>query len=129
VAARKRQHAQILLKADASEGGPAWADECIAEAFDVSVRTVERIRQRLVEHGLEDALERRQNPNGPLKHRRLDGVGEAQLTKIACSKPPAGRERWTIKMLRDEIVLLEVVESICCETVRQTLKKTSSSLG
>ena len=129
VAARKRQHAQILLKADEGEGGPAWTNEQIAEAFDVSTRTVERVRRRCVEYGLEDALERRQDPRGPLKHRRLDGVGEARLCKIACSEPPEGREHWTLEMLRGELVRLKVVGSICRETVRQTLKKTKSSLG
>ncbi len=129
VAARKRQHAQILLKADEGEGGPAWTDEQIAEAFDVSVRTVGRIRERCVEYGLEDALERRRNPHGPLKHRRLDGADEARLCKIACSKPPAGRNHWTLQLLRDELVRLEVVDSICREAVRQTLKKTKLNLG
>lgn len=90
-AARKRQHAQILLKADQSEGAPAWTDKRISEAFDVSVVTVGRIRRRCVEYGLDDALERRQDPRGPLKRRRLDGVGEARLCQLACSAPLEGR--------------------------------------
>lgn len=123
-AARKRQHAQILLKADQAEGGPAWGDEQIAGAFDVSVRTVGRIRQRCVEHGLDDALTRRLNPAGPQKRRRLDGAGEAQLCKIACSAPPEGRQRWTLRLLADKLVELEVVESISLQTVSTALKKT-----
>jgi len=128
-AARKRQHAQILLKADQAEGGPGWKDEQIAEAFGVRVQTVERIRKRCVEHGLEDALVRRQNPNGPLKRRKLDGVGEARLCKLACSKPPDGRERWTLLLLAGRLVQLEVVDSLGRETVRTTLKKMRLNLG
>ena len=129
VAARKRQHAQILLKADQALGGPAWTDERIADAFDASVLVVERIRKRCVEHGLEDALERRQNPHGPLKRKKLDGAAEARLFQIACSEPPAGRERWTMQLLADQLVELTVVRSISDETVRTTLKKMSSSRG
>ena len=127
-AARKIQHAQILLKADQAESGPGWTDERIAEAFGVKVRTVERIRKRLVEHGLEDALVRRQNPHGPSR-RTLDGAGEAQLCRLACSAPPDGRERWTLRLLADRLVQLEVVKTISHETVRRTLKKTCSSRG
>ena len=129
VAARKRQHAQILLKADQASGGPAWTDERIAEAFDASVLAVERIRKRCVLHGLEDALERRQNPHGPLKRKKLDGAGEARLFQLACSAPPAGRERWTMQLLADQLVELSVVRSVSDETVRTTLKKMSSSPG
>ena len=126
-AARKIQHAQILLKADGGRDGPSWTDERVAEAFGVRVRTVERIRQRLVEHGLEDALNRRQGAHGP--PRKLDGAGEARLCQLACSAPPAGRERWTLGLLADGLVALRVVDSICRETVRLTLKKTKPSLG
>lgn len=128
-AARKIQHAQILLKADEAPGGPAWIDVRIAEAFGVKVCTVERIRQRLVEHGLEDALVRRQNPHGIRMRRTLDGVGEAQLCRLACSAPPEGREHWTLRLLADRLVQLEVVKTISYETVRQTLKKTKPSPG
>jgi len=127
--ARKRQHAQILLKADEGPSGPAWKDEKIAESIDVSVRTVERVRQRLVEHGLEDALTRRTTPHGSRTRRKLDGEAEARLTQIACSKPPAGRLRWSVRLLADRLVELEIVDTISRETVRRTLKKTRSSLG
>jgi len=126
-AARKILHAQILLKADSSRDGPGWTDEQIAEAYPVSVRTVERIRQRLVEHGLEDALVRRRASYG--RRRKLDGEGEAKLIALACSKPPEGRTRWTIRLLREKLVELEVVRSIGREAVRCTLKKTNLSLG
>jgi len=127
--ARKRLHAQILVKADQAPGGPGWTDERIAEAFDLSKRTVERIRERLVEHGLEDALVRRINSTGPQLRRRLDGVGEAQLCRLACSQPPKGRQRWTLRLLADRLVELSVVDSISHETVGQTLKKMKLSLG
>ncbi len=126
--ARKIQHAQILLKANESDEGPAWIDEDITDAFAVSVRTVERIRKRCVEDGLEDALTHRKNPNG-VHRRKLDGHGEAHLTKLACSQPPEGRDSWTLQLLGNRLVELKVVDSICRETVRTTLKKTSGSLG
>jgi hypothetical protein len=126
-AARKIQHAQILLKADSGPGGPAWTDERIAEAYGVRTRTVERIRQRLVEHGLEDALNRRQNKRG--SRGKLDGEGEAKLCMVACSQPPHGRQRWTMQLLADRLVELKVIDSISRETVRVTLKKTNSNRG
>ena len=129
VLAQKRLHAQILLKADQAPGGPAWTDKQIADSIDGSVRTVERVRQRLVEHGLDDALTRRTNPYGSQARRKLDGEGEARLTRIACSEPPPGRERWTIRLLAERLVELEVVDTIGRETVRQALKKTNSSPG
>jgi hypothetical protein len=129
LAAAKRTHAQILLKADQAEGGPAWPDTRIAEAFDIAVRTVGRVRERCVLHGLADALERRSNPRGPQSQRRLDGAGEARLCQLACSPAPEGREHWTLQLLADRLVRLEVVESISRETVRRALKKTNSSLG
>ena len=127
--ARKRLHAQILLKADQAPDGPGWTDQRIAEAFDLNKRSVERIRQRCVEQGLEDALVRRNNPSGPQLRRRLDGVGEAQLCRLACSAPPQGRQRWTLRLLADRLVELEVVQAISHETVGQTLKKMKLSLG
>ena len=127
VLARKRQQAQILLKADEGALGPAWPDERIAEAFGVNVRTVERVRQRLVERGLEDSLVRRLPEQAP--RTKLDGAGEARLIALACSAAPRGRRRWTIRLLADKLVELQVVDSIGRETVRTTLKKTNSSLG
>lgn len=127
-AAAKIRHAQILLHADQSEEGPTWMDEQIAEAFGISVRTVERTRQRCVEEGLEKALDRAPVPPGS-RRKLLDGRGEAHLCKIACSKPPQGRERWSIRLLADKAVELQIVDSISRETVRRTLKKTSLSRG
>ncbi len=127
VLARKRYHAQILLKADQGAKGPAWTDERIAEAFEVHPRTVERMRKRLVERGLEDALVRRL-PEQPSRC-KLDGAGEAKLIALARSDPAQGRRRWTIRLLADKLVELNVVDSIGREAVRMTLKKTNSSLG
>jgi hypothetical protein len=127
VLARKRQQAQVLLKADEGALGPGWPDERIAEAFGVNVRTVERVRQRLVERGLEDSLVRRLPEQAP--RTKLDGAGEARLIALACSAAPQGRRRWTIRLLADKLVELQVVDSIGRETVRTTLKKTNSSLG
>lgn len=129
VLARKRQHAQILLKADQGPGAPAWPDEKIAESVDVGLRTVERVRKRLVERGLDDALVARLDPHGPRKRRKLDGAGEARLCQLACSAAPNGRERWSLRLLADSLVELNVVDAISYETVRRTLKKTNSNLG
>jgi transposase len=122
----KRQiQARILLKADASEAGPAWSDEQISEALEISVSTVARVRKRSVEQGLAAVLDR-----GVVRRpsrRRLDGEQEARLLAVACSPPPEGRVRWTLRLLADKMVELEVVESISYETVRRTLKKTRSS--
>ena len=125
--ARKIQHAQILLKSDQGERGPGWTDERIGEACGVTVCTVERIRERLVEHGLEDALIRRQSQPAP--RRKLDGAAEARLIALACTPAPEGRRRWTIRLLADKLVELEIVGSLGRETVRQTLKKMSLSRG
>jgi transposase len=122
-----RNRARILLKADEGEQGPAWPDAKIAEAFDVGVRTVERTRQALVESGFEAVLVRKPSPNR--QYRKLDGVQEAQLVKLACSTPPTGRVRWTMSLLADKLVELKVVDAIGEETVRTTLKKTLSSRG
>jgi transposase len=123
VAAYKRKHAAILLKADQGPDGPGWTDVRIAEALDVSVRSIESLRQRLVEEGLEACLVRKKPPRPP-RERKLDGEQEARLIAVSCSAPPAGRERWTLRLLADRLVELEVVDSISHETVRQTLKKT-----
>jgi len=125
--ARRIQHAQILLKVDQSPHGPGWTDQQIAEAYGVTVLTVGRIRQRLVEQGLESALARQ--PRGPSAARKIDGAAEAKMIALACSAPPAGRARWTIRLLADKLVELEIVEAVGRETVRKTLKKTNLSLG
>jgi transposase len=127
-AAQKLAHARVLLKADAAPDGPAWTDEQIAEAVEVSRATVERVRQRFVEQGLAAALGRKQ-PDRPSRARKLDGRAEARLIALACSAPPEGRTEWTMQLLADKLVELEVVDTVCDETVRRVLKKTSSSRG
>ena len=125
-AAKVLAHARIVLKADQAEGGPAWTDDRIAGAVEVSAATVERVRQRFVEHGLEAALVRK-TQDKPSRERVLDGAAEARLIAVACSPVPRGRKAWTLRMLADKLVELEVVESVSTETVRRVLKKTSSS--
>ena len=120
--------ARILLKADQADGGPAWEDARIAAALDCGVRTIERIRQRFVEQGLEAALGRKPQDR-PSRERKLDGRGEARLIALACSAPPEGRQEWTMNLLADKLVELQVVDAICDETVRRVLKKTRSSRG
>jgi transposase len=127
-AAKKLAHARILLKADAAPGRPAWADARIAEAAEVSIATVERVRQRFVEEGWQAALVRKKQDR-PSRPRKLDGAAEAHLIALACSQPPDGREGWTMQLLADKLVELHIVDSICDETVRRTLKKTKSSRG
>jgi transposase len=118
--------ARILLKADQADGGPAWEDARIAQALDCGLRTIERVRQRFVERGLEQALGRR--PQGrPSRERKFDGAAEARLIALACSQPPAGQARWTLKLLADKLVELEVFDTVSDETVRRVLKKTNSS--
>jgi transposase len=118
-AARALRHAQALLKADQAAG---WKDADIADAFALSVRTVERLRQRFVEEGLEAALRPKPVPRLP---RKVDGEVEAHLVALACSDPPEGRRRWTLRLLAERLVELDLVESISHEGVRQALKKTS----
>ena len=125
-AAKKLTHARILLKADAAEGGPSWPDERIAEAVDVSTDTMGRVRQRFVEEGLEAALVRKKQER-PSRERTLDGRAEARLIALACSAPPTGRKAWTLRLLADRLVELEIVETVSHETVRRALKKTNSS--
>ena len=115
------------MKADGSADGPAWTDDAIVTALDVSRSTVERVRRTFATHGL-DAAVQRQPPSGPPR-RKLDGTQEAQLIALACSTPPEGRERWTLALLADKLVELQVVDSIVRETVRTTLKKTRSNRG
>ena len=120
-------HARILLKADEGEDGPAWTDAMISSALDVSMSTVARIRQTAVQEGLDAALQRKIPKR--LYPRTLDGVGEAHLVALACSTPPEGAGRWSLRLLADQMVELDYVETISHETVRQTLKKTNSSPG
>src|SRR3954447_22605051 len=119
--ARRLTHARVLLQADASEDGADWTDTRIGEAVRVSVRTIERVRQRFVEDGLEAALLPRPSPR--VYARKLDGEQEAKLVALACSGPPEGRKRWTLRLLTEQMVELEVVPELSHETVRQTLKK------
>lgn len=118
-AARTLRHAQALLKADQPVG---WKDTDIADAFGLSVRTVERLRQRFVEEGLQAALKPKPVPHLP---RKIDGSVEAHLIALACSDPPQGRQRWTLRLLAGKLVELGLVESLSHEGVRQVLKKTS----
>jgi transposase len=123
--ARKLAHARVLLQADAVPGGPARTDDDIASVLNASVRTVERVRQRFVEQGLQAAL--LPKPTKRLYARTLDGRQEAHLIALACSAPPAGKRRWTLRLLAERMVALEYADAVSHETVRQTLKKTRSS--
>jgi len=124
--ARKLTHARILLKADQSPEGPGWVDEKVAEAVETSQPTVSRVRKQYFEEGLEAALNRRA-PNR-IYQRKLDGEQEAHLLALACSEPPEGQARWSLRLLADKLVELEIVdEEVSYQTVRRTLKKTPSS--
>ena len=120
--ARRLTHARILLKADQGEGGAAWSDAAIAGALEIHPATVARVRQQFVAEGLEAALDRR----APRRAypRKLDGEREARLVAVACDAPPTGHELWSLRLLADELVRLEVVEAISHETVRRTLQQT-----
>jgi transposase len=120
-AAYKIKHANILLKADAD--GAAWSDEAIAAAFSVHTRTVAGIRERFVEQGLEAALTRKKQER-PSQQSLFDGEAEAHLIALRCAEPPAGHARWTLRLLADKVVELDIVASASHETVRRTLKKT-----
>jgi transposase len=126
-AARTLAHARILLKADMQEAAPAWDDAAISQAVEVSTATVQRVRQRFVEEGLAAALSPRprRRPRLPL----VDGAAEAHLVTLACSTPPAGAGRWTLRLLAEQMVELAYVEHVSHETVRQVLKKTNCSRG
>ena len=125
-AAYRQTHARILLLCDENQANGPMKDEEIARALQVGTATVERVRRRCVEEGLERALGRKEQLNRPPQ---LDGHDEAQLIALACSQPPEGRASWTLQLLADRLVECEIVDSISTETVRQTLKKTNSSLG
>lgn len=116
-ASYKRLHAQILLKADISKEGPGWTDQKISEAFDVSTKTIERVRQRVVEEGFEAALNRAKAKH--FKPRKLDGEQEAHLVALTCSTPPEGNARWALRLLANRMVELEYVENISHKTIRQ----------
>jgi transposase len=127
-AARKLNHARILLKADEGGGGPGLSDEQVADEVDAGLATVARVRQRFVEEGLDAALTPR--PTTRVYARKLDGDGEARLVKLACSAPPQGRNRWTLQLLADRMVVLGHADAgLSYEAVRRALKKTSSSRG
>lgn len=126
-AAQTLRRAWILLKADASEAGPNWSDEQIRAAFTVGRSTIARVRRALVDEGLEAALRRR--PSERVYPRKVDGTVEAHLIALACSAPPEGQGRWTLRLLADKAVEWEVVDTVSYETVRRVLKKTNSSRG
>ena len=125
-AARTLTRAWVLLKADVGPDGPAWTDEEIHQTFHVSLITIYRIRQGFVEQGFASVL-RRQKPCRS-RPRRLDGEQEAHLIALACQSPPPGRCRWTLRLLADRLVELGHCDSVCPETIRQTLKKTCCGL-
>ncbi|GAF72143.1 unnamed protein product [marine sediment metagenome] len=126
MAAHKRRPARILLKADQGPQGPAWKDADIANAFDCTNKSVERIRKRLVEHGLEAAMDH--GNRGSYRAKKLDGFAEAHLIATACSPAPPGRNRWTVRLQAEEMVSLGIVDSCSKSTVHNTLKKTNLSL-
>jgi transposase len=126
-AARKLTHARILLLADTSRGAPC-NDEDIVTALGTSLRTVERVRQRLVTEGFQAALSPRPQPGRPGKI-KIKGDAEQRLIRLACSDPPEGRCHWTLQLLCDELIALGLLDSVSTETVRQALKNTPSSRG
>ena len=125
--ARQIRRAYILLKSDSSAGGPNWKYHAICEAYEVSALTIYNVRKNYTEGGLKRAILRKK-PDRVYK-RRLDGEGEAQLIALACSEPPDDYESWSLRLLQDRMIRLEIVENISHETIRQTLKKTVSNLG
>lgn len=124
--ARKLLRARILLKADISAAGAAWTDDQIAQGLDTSPKTVARVRQQLVEEGLDGVLTPKRSPNSA-RPRIFDGAAEAKLIALACSTPPEGRTRWTLQMLEDQVVALNIVPKASDNTIGRTLKKTLSS--
>ena len=124
--ARTLTHARILLKADCSPAGPAWPDVGISEALEVSLPTIQRVRQTLVLEGFDAALHRKLPP---ARQRKLDGQQEAHLIALACSTPPDGHKRWSLRLLTKRFVELQDGDTVGRETVRQVLKKTNSNRG
>jgi hypothetical protein len=122
-AVRKILHAHVLLQANQGSEGLGWPDTQICQALSVHPNTVAGIRQRLVEQGLEAALNRKKQA-GPSRQPKLDGKAEAHLIALRCGLPPEGRRSWTLRLLADKLVALEVVDSVSYETVRRVLKKT-----
>ena len=118
----KLRRAQALLKCDEGDGGAGWPDAKIAEAFDVTTRSLENWRKRAAERGPMSLLQRKAQDRS--RQRKLDGAGEARLVQLACSPPPEGQSRWSLRLLADQLVALEVVDTIGHECVRQTLQKT-----
>ncbi|HET7517493.1 MAG TPA: helix-turn-helix domain-containing protein [Actinomycetes bacterium] len=125
--ARVQAHARILLKANRGEAGPEWTDGAISTALEVDPTTVARVRKLYVTEGLAAALSRKAPDR--VYRRKLDGEQEARLIAVACSEPPTGQKRWTLRLLATKLVELEVVDTVSYETVRQTLKQTGSSRG
>ena len=126
-AAYKQTHARILLMSDEAREDGGMKDADISGALGVGLSMVERVRRRCVEEGIESALNRKKQLRR--RQKRLDGEREARLIAMACGEPPEGRASWTLKLLADQLVECEIVETISTETVRQVLKKTNSSRG
>lgn len=126
-AVQKLAHARILLQVDSAEGGVGWTDARVCEGLGVGFSTVERIRKRFVEEGFEAALVPHKSCR--VYRRKIDGDDEAHLIALACGSPPAGRRRWTLRLLADKMVTLEYMASLSYETVRGVLKKTNLNLG
>lgn len=124
IAAWKVQRANALLMCDEGEDGPAWPDERIAQAYGTTTRSLENWRKKAVLDGPMSLLERKQRSTPPTAA-KLDGAKEAKLTQIACSKPVNGRSKWTLRLLAEQLVILDVVDSISHETVRRAMKKTN----
>lgn len=127
VPAHRRTHAEILLLADQGSSGPAWRDDDVAQAAGVSRRTVENVRQRLVEQGLDAALERKKRETPPVEP-KLTGDKEAQIIALACSPAPEGRARWTLALLSEKLVELKTFDAISTTSIATVLKKTNFSL-
>ena len=122
--ARKLAHARVLLQVDESESGSGGSDEQTAQALNLSTRTVGRVRERFVEQGLAAAL--LPKPSTRRYERAFDGAQEARLIALACSAPPEGKSRWTLRLLAEQAVELKIVSTVSHESVRQALKKTNS---
>ena len=118
--------ARILLKADVAEGGPGWLDAQIVEAFDTNLTIVSRVREKLVAEGLDAVLKRKKRETPPIPA-IFDGEAQAKLTALACSTPPEGRARWTIRLLAEHVVERKIVEAAHFNTVGRALKKTTSN--